>query len=503
MHHPLAVYENPFVTATSRGTIGDIYSLSHQLSKVDAPKPLSLLRHILGIGRADSDPWFQVVRMWTEIGEVCESESFGVHAGFPVPETLPQGHGFTSDTGGTRRLSLNGPGPLSSKGGPSDPPVPMMPVVDAVLPLPSPLHLRLPVLTRLSFNEQGRITHHRDLWDVRDLVGLFPGAALAQWIGTRLAARGLSVASRLGAWVVRSLLHCHLVIGISREGIAEIGTCRSHMPAGVCGELCISTLYWHPGDASPRRRPLLCYTERRIRTQHPGSSHRVRCRSIAPAPSQLSVGVICIRRRDPCGMHRPCQGCRGEDAVANGHCQASPDGCAHGIQIMADVEPRAGVRLLGAVEGNAQTPKAIQTWGRTSSAEGNPVREPQNLHHPGVPLRALEPTAPPSRAAPVVLSLPVQTQYLNSASARHADVSPRSRIRSCVFIVGERSTAAGTRAMYVCIAFYVCASAAALSAALRCTASDSAAYPWAIMETARATVAPALPLTRAYHVLPF
>jgi hypothetical protein len=26
---------------------------------------------------ASSDPWFQGLRVWTEIGEICESESFG------------------------------------------------------------------------------------------------------------------------------------------------------------------------------------------------------------------------------------------------------------------------------------------------------------------------------------------------------------------------------------------------------------------------------------------
>ena len=26
---------------------------------------------------ASSDPWFQGLRVWTEIGEMCESESFG------------------------------------------------------------------------------------------------------------------------------------------------------------------------------------------------------------------------------------------------------------------------------------------------------------------------------------------------------------------------------------------------------------------------------------------
>lgn len=42
------------------------------------------------------------------------------------------------------------------------------------------------------FNEQGKITRHRDFWDVKDLLGLVPGVSLAQWIGTRLAGTGLS-----------------------------------------------------------------------------------------------------------------------------------------------------------------------------------------------------------------------------------------------------------------------------------------------------------------------
>lgn len=69
------------------------------------------------------------------------------------------------------------------------------------LGLPSPLHLKLHVLTRLSFNEQGRITRHRDFWDVRDVIGLVPGMTIAQWIGTRLTAHGLSLASRAASWV--------------------------------------------------------------------------------------------------------------------------------------------------------------------------------------------------------------------------------------------------------------------------------------------------------------
>ncbi len=64
------------------------------------------------------------------------------------------------------------------------------------------------MLTRLSFNEQGRITRHRDIWDVRDVLGLIPGMRVAQWVGTRVAAQGLSVVARMASWV----------FGIRRKG---------------------------------------------------------------------------------------------------------------------------------------------------------------------------------------------------------------------------------------------------------------------------------------------
>ena len=66
--------------------------------------------------------------------------------------------------------------------------------------LPSPMHFRLRVLTRLSMNEQGRITHHRDFWDVKDLLGLVPGVSLAQWVTTRITGYSLSVLGRLSMW---------------------------------------------------------------------------------------------------------------------------------------------------------------------------------------------------------------------------------------------------------------------------------------------------------------
>lgn len=71
------------------------------------------------------------------------------------------------------------------------PAFPSLPVPGTSLSLPSPFHFRLHVISRLSFNELGKITHHRDFWDIKDVTGLVPGVSLAQWISTRLTARAL------------------------------------------------------------------------------------------------------------------------------------------------------------------------------------------------------------------------------------------------------------------------------------------------------------------------
>jgi hypothetical protein len=74
-----AVYENPVITATSRDAIGDVHSLSQQLAELDAPKPTSMLRSLCGWTHspAERESWFQISRMWTEVDDVCENESFG------------------------------------------------------------------------------------------------------------------------------------------------------------------------------------------------------------------------------------------------------------------------------------------------------------------------------------------------------------------------------------------------------------------------------------------
>lgn len=74
-----AVYENPFLTASSRAVISDIHSIASHLSRLDVPRPNAVLYALLGF-KTDhlwSDPWFHALKVWSEIGDVCESESFG------------------------------------------------------------------------------------------------------------------------------------------------------------------------------------------------------------------------------------------------------------------------------------------------------------------------------------------------------------------------------------------------------------------------------------------
>ncbi|KAH8118397.1 hypothetical protein DFH11DRAFT_1502531 [Phellopilus nigrolimitatus] len=198
-------YDNPLITASSRQIIGDINSLSRQLRELDVPRPLAMFKtlfrpHSSGETR---EPWFQALRIWSDIEDICDSESFdGQHLSI-VEHTLnilllP---GLHSDEQETEQLYPD----ADSFSVASIPVARPHPQPSLSLPglrglsLPSPLHLKLRVLTRLSFNEQGRITRHRDVWDVRDVLGLVPGMQVAQWIGTRATAHGLSWAVHLAA----------------------------------------------------------------------------------------------------------------------------------------------------------------------------------------------------------------------------------------------------------------------------------------------------------------
>ena len=51
-------------------------------------------------------------------------------------------------------------------------------------------------MTRLSFNEQGLITYHRDVWDIVDVLRLVPGVRMVLWFSARATAWGLGWVSR-------------------------------------------------------------------------------------------------------------------------------------------------------------------------------------------------------------------------------------------------------------------------------------------------------------------
>ncbi|TFK43881.1 hypothetical protein BDQ12DRAFT_596847 [Crucibulum laeve] len=204
-------YENPFITATSRSVIGDIHRLSRQLSSVDVPRPLAVFCTLFRIqppivgffGQNSDDPLFQALRVWTDVGDICESESFDGHRKAIVEHTLNvlllpgihcdgnAAHRFTNSSD-----SLVNIAGFSSQSNPHHFISPSLPIPGTSFSVPSPLHFQLRVVTRLSFNEQGLVTHHRDIWDVKDVMGLVPGVSLAQWIGTRLTAAGLSYAAK-------------------------------------------------------------------------------------------------------------------------------------------------------------------------------------------------------------------------------------------------------------------------------------------------------------------
>ena len=219
------------MTATSRSVISDIYSLARQLCNLDIPKPLAMLYILFRLKPPDAkrknadSSWFQGMRVWTEIGDICESESFGKctftivyrvdssfyflffadgHRRSIVEHTinvliLPGIHHDTTRLAHTATpsssISLTDPNQFPTPH-PTSPALPI-PLTSLTLPFPSPLHLQLRIMTRLSFNEQGLITHHRDIWDVKDVLGLVPGISLAQWIGSRLAAQSLTLAARI------------------------------------------------------------------------------------------------------------------------------------------------------------------------------------------------------------------------------------------------------------------------------------------------------------------
>ena len=186
------------------------------------PRPLAMICTLFRLRPPRSEvKLFQALRVWTDILDICENESFGTFRllkqnGYAYADYASDGHrkAIVEHTlnilllPGIHREGLHSISPstdslVNNQGSPLPPShfqpflSPSLPIPGTSLALPSPLHFKLRIVTRLCFNEQGLVTHHRDVWDIKDVMGLLPGVSLAQWIGTRIAARGLSYVSNL------------------------------------------------------------------------------------------------------------------------------------------------------------------------------------------------------------------------------------------------------------------------------------------------------------------
>ncbi|KAF8528843.1 hypothetical protein BU17DRAFT_79998 [Hysterangium stoloniferum] len=204
-------YENPFLTATSRGMIADIYHITQQWSEIDIPTPYSVLSRVLPFVATTDDKWFPMLRVWSEVGDICDAESFdgrrksmvehtlhvlllpGIHAGRLGGRLHHLSTSETSlDTPSACRLYSIPHFQISSE--------PSLAIPNTQLSWPSPFYFQLRMISRLEFNGE-RVAYHRDIWDVKDLVALVPGAKVAQYVGTRLAARALATIGNVGTWL--------------------------------------------------------------------------------------------------------------------------------------------------------------------------------------------------------------------------------------------------------------------------------------------------------------
>ncbi|KIJ14523.1 hypothetical protein PAXINDRAFT_12622 [Paxillus involutus ATCC 200175] len=218
-------YENPLVTATSRSIISDIHALVRLCCAVDVPKPSSILHAIRRrrpLNNPDGEPWFRALRVWSEVDDISETESFDGHKKSLVEHTVNVL--FFPDLHTTYRIPkiflLRHPPPSPSEPGSSQlslalPASPSFTIPGTRISLPSPLHFQLPVMTRLSFNEQGQITYHVDIWDVRDVLRLIPGVRVVQWFLGRAGALGLS-------WISRKLQPHTNISGIQQNDDIDV-----------------------------------------------------------------------------------------------------------------------------------------------------------------------------------------------------------------------------------------------------------------------------------------
>ncbi|CDZ97738.1 hypothetical protein [Phaffia rhodozyma] len=207
-----AVYENPILSFYSKPSITDAFLLSRFVSSFRGPAlsvlypttwargTINMIKSIWGSQEnknSQSEHGWKVVSVWSEIGDVTESESFdGFHVGI-LDHTL---HISILPSLFPLRIFGHSP-PLSDTNSSDSSPHPEVLSVTEVLPHfagpgnKSLLHINLRIVTIFQFNDNGLISYHRDHWDVRDLIeGIIPFSGLAGSIGRYLgglALRGL------------------------------------------------------------------------------------------------------------------------------------------------------------------------------------------------------------------------------------------------------------------------------------------------------------------------
>ncbi|KAF8341268.1 uncharacterized protein EI90DRAFT_1710612 [Cantharellus anzutake] len=214
-----AVYSNPLLTASSGDVIKDIHSLVHAFTAFSLPTPLSLFKRMLR-SKAETE-WLNIARVWSEVGDVMESDVYDGHRKviiehtvyllfFPdifAPDSAPTQSDLLrfSSTSSTISSSTTTPGDttptsfrnLSLYSHPSQHHLHHTPQKQTISSTARALlslcrRVTLPVHTRLMFNESGRVVHHQDVWDVKDVVRMIPGMSVMQWAGSRLLAGALS-----------------------------------------------------------------------------------------------------------------------------------------------------------------------------------------------------------------------------------------------------------------------------------------------------------------------
>jgi len=176
------VYENPWLSAADRDTIVDIHTLATKIASLGSKRPFGVILGEREIGRP--------IQFWSEVGEICEAETFDGNRTSIIEHTvhvlvLPGIHTMVSRCQHGNSLSNSTQPSLRIR----------VPFAGALVPGWSPLHLKLKLLTRLSFNESGLVTRHRDFVDVKDMLTMIPGFAAVQWFGSSLMGRILGSVS--------------------------------------------------------------------------------------------------------------------------------------------------------------------------------------------------------------------------------------------------------------------------------------------------------------------